>query len=161
MVNENHFRFDGKTFFNFGKMIYGFKNRKSFSEIELFVLARTFEIRLPESCIGRSSESRGHRNLAMVRSRPDLAKMAGSDRIWMEPAGFGWNRPLIRPRVRPILAKMVGIRPVLTGFGGIWQFWPNSAKHARRNLATTTGRCQILKTVTFSHFIIFSCEPNA
>jgi hypothetical protein len=41
MVNENHFQFDRKTFFNFWKTIYGFK---SFSEIKLFVLARTFDI---------------------------------------------------------------------------------------------------------------------
>jgi len=96
MVNENHFRFDGKTFFNIEKMIYGFKNCKSFSEIELFVIARTFEIRLPKFGIGRSSESRRHRNPATVAGiRPDLAKMAGSNRIWMEPAtgptGFGQN----------------------------------------------------------------------
>jgi len=64
MVNENHFRFDRKTFFNFWKTIYCFKNRKSFSEIKLFVLARTFDIQLPESGNGRSSESMRHRNPA-------------------------------------------------------------------------------------------------
>jgi hypothetical protein len=44
MVNENHFRFDRKSFFNFWKTIYGFKNRKSFFEIILFVLSCTFDI---------------------------------------------------------------------------------------------------------------------
>jgi hypothetical protein len=64
MVNENHFRFDRKTFFNIWKTIYGFKKRKSFSKIKLFVLPRTFYIRLLESGNGRSSESKRHRNLA-------------------------------------------------------------------------------------------------
>jgi hypothetical protein len=58
MVNENHFLFDRKTFFNFWKI----KNRKSFSEIKLFVLACTFDIRLPESGNSRLSESRQHQN---------------------------------------------------------------------------------------------------
>jgi len=53
MVSENHFRFDHKTFFIFWKTIYGFKNRESFSEINLFFLARTFDIRLSESDNGR------------------------------------------------------------------------------------------------------------
>jgi hypothetical protein len=54
IVNENHFRFDFKTYFNFWKTIYGFKNRKSFFEIKLFVIARTFDIRLPElAMVGR------------------------------------------------------------------------------------------------------------
>jgi hypothetical protein len=112
MVNENHFRFDRKTFFNFWKTIYGFKNRKSFFEIKLFVLTCMFDMRLLESSNGQSSESgniqppkycrrrnpatSGHGcrrpaetgwNPATVRSRPDLAKMAGFDRI----------RPLIPP----------------------------------------------------------------
>jgi hypothetical protein len=92
-------------------MIYDFKNRKSFSKIKLFVLTRTFDIQWSESGNGRSSESRRHRNpatsgppspdaggpdsgrnLAMVRNRPDLAKMAG---IRPDPAtdlaGFGQN----------------------------------------------------------------------
>jgi len=65
MVNENHFRFDRKSFFNFWKTIYGFKNRKSFSEIKLFVRACTFDIRLPESGNNRSSESWWHQNPAI------------------------------------------------------------------------------------------------
>jgi hypothetical protein len=92
MVNEKHFWFDYKTFFNFWKTIYGFKNRKSFFKIKLFVLARTFDILLLESCHGRSSDSRRHWNLATsdhrniadagIRRHParissDLAKMAG------------------------------------------------------------------------------------
>lgn len=133
MVNENHFRFHRKTLFNFLKMIYSFKNRKLFSEIILFVLARTFGIRLSEFGNGRSSEFKRHRNLttsshrlrmstdqipvktgrnpAMVRTRPDLAKMAG---------------------IRPNLSKMAKIRPDLTGFGHwsdrIWQKWQGSGR---------------------------------
>jgi hypothetical protein len=64
MVNENHFRFDRKTFFNFWKTIYGFKNRKLISKVKLFVLVRTFDIRLPEFGNGWSSESRRHWNSA-------------------------------------------------------------------------------------------------
>jgi hypothetical protein len=52
MINKNHFQFDCKNFFNFWK-----KNRKSFSEIKLFVLARTFNIQLPESDKNQSSKS--------------------------------------------------------------------------------------------------------
>jgi hypothetical protein len=37
MVNENYFQFDRKRLFNF-------QNHKSFSEIKLFVLTRTFDI---------------------------------------------------------------------------------------------------------------------
>jgi hypothetical protein len=74
MVNENYFRFDRKSFFNFWKTIYDFKNRKSFFEIKLFVLARTFDIRLSESGNGWSSEFRrcwnpataGHHNIAVA-----------------------------------------------------------------------------------------------
>jgi hypothetical protein len=51
MVNENYFQFDRKSFFNFRK------NRKSFFEIKLFVLARTFDIRLSEFSNCRLSES--------------------------------------------------------------------------------------------------------
>jgi len=60
MANENHFQFDRKSFFNFLKTIYGFKNYKSFFEIKLFVFARTFDIRLSETGKGSSLES-GHR----------------------------------------------------------------------------------------------------
>jgi hypothetical protein len=107
MVNENHFQFDRKSFFHFWKTIYSFKNRKSFSKIILFILARMFNIRLPESdssrnpsgtkirqweyCQRRNPATSGHRrrmpadqipiescrNSAMVKNRPDLAKMAG------------------------------------------------------------------------------------
>jgi hypothetical protein len=42
MVNENHFQFDRKSLFNFLKTIYESKNRKSFSEFKLFILAHTF-----------------------------------------------------------------------------------------------------------------------
>jgi hypothetical protein len=89
MVNKNHFQFDYKSFFNFLKTIYGFKNRKWFSEIELFILVRTFDIRLTKLGHGRLSKSKQRRmpanqipaktgwNSAMVRSQPDLAKMVG------------------------------------------------------------------------------------
>jgi hypothetical protein len=42
MVNGNHFQFDRKRLFNFWKTIYGFKNRKSFFELKLFIFACTF-----------------------------------------------------------------------------------------------------------------------
>jgi hypothetical protein len=107
-------------------------------------------IRLPEYCRRRNPTTSGHRLRmpadqisAMVRSRPDLAKVAGSDRI------------------RPDLAKMAGIRPdpeesgwnpaILVGFGQTCS--PESA--------TATGRYWIPATVTFSPFVIFSCELNA
>jgi hypothetical protein len=46
-------------------LIFGKRFTISFSEIELFVIARTFDIRLPESGNGRSLESRRHQNLAI------------------------------------------------------------------------------------------------
>jgi hypothetical protein len=49
-VNENHFRFDRKTFFNFW--------------IIFFVFTRTFDIWLVESSNSRSFENRQHRNPA-------------------------------------------------------------------------------------------------
>jgi len=50
MVNKNHFQFDRKSFFNFWKIIYSFKNRKLFSEFKSFILAGIFVgiHRLPE-----------------------------------------------------------------------------------------------------------------
>jgi hypothetical protein len=33
MINENHFQFDRKSFFNFWKMIYGFKTLNHFSNL--------------------------------------------------------------------------------------------------------------------------------
>jgi hypothetical protein len=42
MVNIHHFQFDQKGIFNFKKMIYSFKNDKSFSEFKLFIIVRTF-----------------------------------------------------------------------------------------------------------------------
>jgi len=77
MDNENRFRFDRKCFFNFCKTIYDFKNRKSFSEIILFVRVRTLDILLPEFDNSRSSETRRHRNSATSVHRNN----AGS-RIW-------------------------------------------------------------------------------
>jgi hypothetical protein len=114
MVNENHFRFDRKTFFKFWKTIYGFKNRKSFSEIKRFILTSTFDIQLPEFDNGQSSESRRHRNLATSGRR----NPATSDhRRWMPadqiPAEFGSNPAMVKSR--PDLAKMARIRPDLDG----------------------------------------------
>jgi len=80
MVKENHFRFDHKIFFNFLKIIYGFKNRKSFFEIKLFVLAYTFNIRLLESSNDQSSESgniRPPENCRRTIFRPDLTGSGG------------------------------------------------------------------------------------
>jgi hypothetical protein len=99
MVNENHFRFDRKTFFNFWKTIYGFKNRKSFSEIKLFILTSTFDIQMPEFDNGQSSEYYRRWNSATSDHRRRMPE----NQI---PAGFGWIQPLIRPD----LAKMAGIR---------------------------------------------------
>jgi hypothetical protein len=142
MVNENHFRFDRKTFFNFWKTIYNFKNRKSFSKIKLFVLAYTFDIRLPES----------------GQIWPDPAiDPTESGQNGRDPAGFGWIRPLIQPD----LTKMARIWQDLTGSGGVRQFWPDPAKRACRNPTTATGRCRIPTTVAFSPFVIFLWEPNA
>jgi hypothetical protein len=110
MVNENHFRFDRKTFFNFWKTIYGFQNRKSFSEIKLFILTSTFDIQMPEFDNGQSSEYYWRWNSATSDHRRRMPE----DQI---PAGFGWIQPLIRPdlakmaEIRPDLAKMAGIRP--------------------------------------------------
>jgi hypothetical protein len=42
MVNKNHLQFDHKSFFNFWKTIYGFKNCKPFSRFKLFIIARKF-----------------------------------------------------------------------------------------------------------------------
>jgi hypothetical protein len=101
--DENHFRFDHKTLFNFWKTIYGFKNCKSFFEIKLFVLAHTFYIRLLKSSNSRLSESRRHRNPAISSHRnpdadgPDSGriwwiwpKWPGSGRIWPKWPGSGW-----------------------------------------------------------------------
>jgi hypothetical protein len=89
MVNENHFRFDHKTFFNFWKTIYSFKNRKSFSEIKLSVLAHMFNIQLLESGNGRSSESRRHRNPATSGHRRQMP----ADQI---PAESGRNPAMVK-----------------------------------------------------------------
>jgi hypothetical protein len=89
MVNENHFRFDRKSFFNFWKTIYGFKNCKSFPKLN----SSSFYARLMSDC--RNPATSGHRRQmsmdqipAMVRSRSDLAKMAG---IRPDLTGFGQN----------------------------------------------------------------------
>jgi hypothetical protein len=106
MVNENHFWFDRKTFFNFWKTIYGFKNCKSFFEIKLFVLTRTFDIRLLESDNCWSSKSKRHQNLATF-SRRNTAD-AG---IRRHPATVARCR---RTRFTPDLVKMAGIQLELT-----------------------------------------------
>jgi hypothetical protein len=139
MVNENHFRFDRKSFFNFWKTIYGFKNRKSFFEIKLLVLAHMFHIRLPESSNGQSSESRRRRNSITFGHRHRMS----ADQI---SAKIGRNLAMVKNK--PDLA-------------GIQQFWPDPAKYAQQNPATATGRCRISTTVAFSPFVIFSCIPNA
>jgi hypothetical protein len=84
MVDENHFRFDRKTFFNFWKTIYGFKNCKSFSEIKLSILVRTFDIRLLETGNGRLSNPDG----TGIRQHPAtrILPVPESGRICMDPA---------------------------------------------------------------------------
>jgi hypothetical protein len=166
MVNENYFRFDRKAFFNFWKKIYGFKNRKSFSEIKLFILARTFDIRLPESGNGWSSESRctGIRPLKYCQ-RQNPATSGHRHRMLADQISAEIGRNLATVRSGPNLAKMARIRLDLTRSGGVrpefGYFSRNPAKHARRNPATVTGRCRIPTTVAFSPFVIFSCKPNA
>jgi len=95
MVNENHFRFDRKNFFNFWKTIYGFKNRKSFSEIKLLVLVCMFDIRLQESSNDRLSKSRRRWNSATSGHRN-----TDSTELWRLPAIFAgcrWTR--FRPKI--------------------------------------------------------------
>jgi hypothetical protein len=134
MVNENYFRFDRKNLFNFWKTIYGFKNRKSFSEIKLFILVRTFDIRLSKSGNGRSLESKRRRNPA-TSGYQSTAGGSDSDQNWpksdhgQKPAGSGQNGQN-----------------------------PSGSDRIRRNSAEI--RPNILATVSFSPFVIFSCEPN-
>jgi hypothetical protein len=96
MVNENHFQFDRITFFNFWKTIYGFKNRKSFFEIKLFIFTRTFDTRLPKPGNGQSSESGWHWNPANIRP-PEYCRRgnpATSDhrrQNGQKPVGSGQN----------------------------------------------------------------------
>jgi hypothetical protein len=96
MVNENHFRFDRNSFFNFWKTIYDFQNRKSFFEIKLFIFPRTFDIRFSESGNDQSSKS-NRQNLAT-----EILPMLESDDI--------------RPS-SPDSAKMTDIRLDLNGYG--------------------------------------------
>jgi len=56
---------------------------------------------------------------------------------------------------------MDGIRQDHTSFGGVQQFWPDSAKRVLQNQETAIGRCRIPATVSFSPFVIFLSEPNA
>jgi hypothetical protein len=175
MVNGNHFQFDRKNFFNFWKMIYGFENCKSFFEIKLFILVRTFDIQLPNSGNSRLSESRKQHpatvaeadipdsgwNPAMVRSLPDLAQMAGI-RPFIQLDLAKMTR--IRPFIQLDLAKMARIQPNLDGSSHLSnQIRRSSAKPARQNPAKATERCRISaavsQTLFFPH-VIFSCEPN-
>jgi len=115
MVNENHFRFDHKSFFNFWKTIYGFKNRKSFFKIILFIVAHTFDIRLPESGNSWSSESRRHWNSATsgyqnnvgaeIRRHLSTIARCRRTRFWQNLAGIRpwleagriWPNPATNP----------------------------------------------------------------
>jgi hypothetical protein len=135
MVNENHFRFDRKNFFNFWKTIYGFKNRKSFSEIKLFIIVRTFDIRLLESGNGRSLESKRRRNPTTSGYR-STAGGSDSDRNW----------PKSDHSQKPARSGQNGRNP-------------SGSDRIRRSSAEI--RPNILVTVAFSLFVIFSCEPNA
>jgi hypothetical protein len=148
MVNENHFWFDRKSFFNFWKLIYGFKNRKLFSEIILFVIARSFDIWLLKSDNSRSSEIRRHGNPASSRHRNNAGCRMPVDQILAE---YGRNPAMVRNRSDP--AKMVRIRLDLIGSGHwsdwIWPNWQGSNRLFR-----------ISVTTTFSLFVIFSCVPN-
>jgi hypothetical protein len=114
MVNENHFWFNRKTFFNFWKTIpklnYSFLHTRLISCRNPAMIGRR---NLGGTRILPADQILGEygRNPAMVRSRPDLAKMAG---------------------IQPDLAKMVGIRQDLDGFGHwsdrIWPKWLGSGR---------------------------------
>jgi hypothetical protein len=131
MVNKNYFKFDCKSFFKFWKTIYYFENRKLFYEIKLFVLTRTFDIRLSESSNCRSSESNRRQSPAISGCR--------------RKQDFDYGLKLIgscqNGRIR---RSPVGIRP----------FWPDPAKPTPRNLVEATERCIFA-------FVIFSYELNA
>jgi hypothetical protein len=95
-------------------MIYGFKNRNSFFEIKLLILAHMFDIRLPESSNGRFSESRHRQNQATSgRRNTDGAE------IWRHPATVAGCR---RTKFWP---KLVGIWQ-WSEAGRIWPKWRES-----------------------------------
>jgi hypothetical protein len=139
-------------------MIYDFKNRKSFFEIKLFILARTFDNRLPESSNSRSSESKWHRNpatsghwnIAGARIRRHLVTVAECRLTRFRP----WSKACqIWPKLSD-LAKMARIRPDLTGFGQnvrdpkwisgqIWPKWPDPAGIRQRRLDVAGFRQQL------------------
>lgn len=122
MVNENHFQFDCKSFLNFCK---------SFFEIKLFALARTFNIQLLESDNSLSSESSkrwnsatsGHRNPAdagIQRHPITVARVGGPDsNHGQKPTRSGQNGrdparfDRIRPFFWPDLVNMAEIRPLI------------------------------------------------
>jgi hypothetical protein len=81
MVNENHFRFDRKSFFNFWKMIYGFKHVNRFSKLNTLSL----HVRLIFDC--RNPVMVGCRNLGgsgilPVLESPDVGR-PDSNRNWL------------------------------------------------------------------------------
>jgi hypothetical protein len=131
MVNENHFRFDRKTFFNFWKTIYGFK----FFEIKFFVLACTFDIR--------------KWLLVGIQAAPESGNIQPPKncRIWMDPAGSGQNGRDPEEsgnfgRIRPnVFAGIRQHRPNVAGFRRqlhfllfvIFSCEPNARKYFREN----------------------------
>jgi hypothetical protein len=160
MVNENHFRFDRKIFFNFLKTI--FLNR--FQKLN----SSSLHARLISDCRNSAMVGRQNPSGTGIREHSATEKLPASesDRIWMNPAGSGQNgRDLAGfgqngwdPATDPAGAGQNGWDPAGSDRNqrspiGIRQFWPDPAKSARRNQATTT--------VAFSPFVIFSYEPNA
>jgi hypothetical protein len=148
MVNENHFRFDRKSFFNFLKTIYGFKTVNRFPKLN----SSSLHTRLISDC--RNSATSGHQNIASSGIRRHLATVAG---CWRPDSDHGQ---------KPAGSSQNGLDPVRSdqirrNSARTQPFWPDPVKHACRNLATATGRCRIPATIVFSPFVIFSCEPNA
>jgi hypothetical protein len=149
IVNENHFQFDRKSFFNFGKTIYGF------SEIKLFVLTRMFDIRLSEFSNCRSSESNRRRRPTTSGRRypagpriwqesgrllPDLAKTAGYDRI----------RPLIGLDLED--SNRIWLDPAIDPAGSGQTFSPES-DNGDWTLPDSGGICQTLISEFCNFFV--------
>jgi hypothetical protein len=157
MVNENHFRFDRKSLFNFWKTIYG-RFPKLYSS--------SFHARLIFDCQNPAIVGRRNIGGTGIRQYPATGIIPAPESGHRNSAGAGIQRhPATvarcrRTRFRQNLAGYsAGIWPWLEA-GRIWPKWPDPAKHARRNPATATGCCQIPATIAFLLFIIFSCEPN-
>jgi hypothetical protein len=112
MVNENHFRFDRKSFFNFWKTIYSYKNCKSFFEIKLFVFTQCliFDCWTPTMVCRQNPGGLGIGQHPATRILPALESghrfRMPVDQI---PAKIGQNPAMVRSRLD--LARFGGVRP--------------------------------------------------